>query len=116
VAKWTGPVLKAADAIDRWIGGNVKYALGKRYLRQGRLSAALVAFTEAEELLIREKGVDHQHVVAAIIRQAECQARMGNRTDACREYRRALVRMTEIGDGEHPTAKAISKYIASACP
>ena len=111
---WHDPVLKALEGIERALGGNVQYALGKRFLRDERLQDALAAFTLAERLLAESKSPNEQHVIAAIIRQAYCSSLLGNHDSACAGYGRALARMTATGEAHHPVAHAIARYLVEA--
>jgi hypothetical protein len=105
------------DFVERLLGANVRLHLGKHYLRKGDFAAALRAFVLAEQLFIKERGPDHQLVITAIMRQAECYNRLGDGEAACRETFRALKRMRESGYANHPMAKALADYlIAANCP
>src|SRR6266849_1266286 len=72
-------ITKALATMDRDLnetgkwerGGDLKYMLGKRYLRERRFAEAYAAFGQAEPWLADEKGNDHQHVLSAIMRQAQ---------------------------------------------
>jgi tetratricopeptide (TPR) repeat protein len=111
---WQAPVLKALDAFERRLGGNVQYRLGKRLLEQNRTADALEAFVQSEKLMAESKRPNPRHIVAAIIRQAYCHAKLGNGQQACKEYSRALREMNLLGDADHPTARAIASYLANA--
>ena len=103
------------DRLDKTLGPATKYALGKRYKRQGRFADALIAFQKAEVWLAEKHGPDHPYVVSAIVNQAWCHASMKDFDEACRNYERALMKMEEIGYGEHELARRIREYLATVC-
>ena len=112
IERLDGMITRALVAMDRDLGdqarepsngGAVKYMIGRRLLRQKQYNEAYQYFVKAEEWLADAKGPDHEQMTAAIVQQGLCQARIGNRLVACREYRRALERIIETGHAGHPS-------------
>lgn len=101
--------------LDRALGADTKYALGKRYQRERRFADALAAFQDAEVWLAEKHGSDHPFVISAIVKQGWCHAAMENLEEACRNYDRALEKMVKRGDGDHELASHIREYLATTC-
>ncbi len=99
--------LKSHDCIWRH-RGDLKFMLGKRYLRQGRVDEAYSAFADAERLLEEQKGRLHPHTTA-------CHIRLGDRPGACDDYRQALITIVESGHAAHRAARSISDWLSDAC-
>ncbi len=94
--------------------GEIYYRMGKHLHRKGNFAEALQAFRASEVGLVDSFGPVHPYVVAAVVQQGYCAARLDDRDAACREYARALGIMHVIGEANHPLAESISKYMTAA--
>ena len=94
--------------------GEIYYRMGKHLRRKGNFAEALQAFRSSESGLVDAFGPVHPYVVAAVVQQGYCAARLNDREAACREYARALGMMHEIGEANHPLAESISRYLIAA--
>src|SRR5437660_8453735 len=106
---------RIADQIDEWLG-KYEYPLGKHYVEDARYPEALAAFEAAERWLAQQHGGDHPYVVAAIVWQANCHARMQQPAEGCTDYRRALEVVDRLGQRHHQMAVAINEWVSANCP
>lgn len=112
-------VARSLGEIDPTMGiwphrGELYYRMGKHLRRKRNFAEALEAFRSSESGLVDSFGPVHPYVVAAVVQQGYCAARLEDRDAACRNYERALRMMNEVGDANHPLAEAISTYLAEA--
>ena len=91
--------------------GEVYYRMGKHLQTKLNFPDALRAFRSSETGLADRFGALHPYVVAAVVQQAYCAARLRDHDQACLDYARALRMMSETGQGDHELAKEISEYL-----
>ena len=108
-------ITRFGRAIDDLLGRR-QYAIGKYHLKRCRYVDALYSFEGAERWYSEKYGPQHAYVVAALLRQGQCNSKLDRIEAACRAYRRALAIIEDTEGLDHPMAREVIEYLNRNCP